>query len=109
MIFIPNTKVDIYRGSNLLDPDEEVDYSTAVASNVEALIQEQQQTTSNKSSTQPRALRQAYGRVLTSVGVRRQDRLKDNNSGAVWVVEEVLNNGNAMVAMGTRLLLTRQG
>ncbi len=109
MIFVPNTKVNVYRGSNALDPDEETDYSTAVASNVEALIQEQQQTSSKKNSTAPRTLRQAYGRVLTSVGVQRNDRLKDNNTGIVWVVEEVLSNGNALVSMGTRLLLTRQG
>jgi len=107
MRFLPNTYVDVYRETNTLDPDEDTDSDVAIILHQPVSIIEQQWSSSLSTSQNSRTLRTAVGRIRGVIEIKRNDRFRDLKTNKMWTVEEVLTNGNPLLRMDTRLMLSR--
>lgn len=90
--FIPTTTVKILRGTATNYAGDEVDdedQGDAVASDVPMHLTEKARRATRAADLNARTVRYVKGLCLVDVDVRAQDRLVDQGSGAVFLVEAV--------------------
>jgi len=94
--FLASTTVSLLRGTSTDMYGDTVDTNIVRASGIPAAI-----TTKSKAVLLPetgtyRTQRMYSGRVLPSVGVQKGDRLRDERSGQVFLVDEVTYTSSFM-------------
>lgn len=94
MIATPTTRVDVLRGTTTNDFGDEVDADTVVLSDIPASIIERSQRVHEPKDGEDRIVRVLKGRVPYGTGVAKGDRLRDRNSDAVYVIDNVYQQAN---------------
>lgn len=107
MLALATTTVTVYRGTGTDAYSDEQDTDTPVHTGVPASIVEQSRRTTTRDDPTPRIVRYAVGRVTAGTDITDQDRLKDERTGAVYIVDAVSSMNSAAVAADVRLDLRR--
>lgn len=107
MLALATTTVTVYRGTSTDAYGDEQDTNTAVHTGIPASIVEQTRRTSTRDDPTPRVIRYAVGRVTAGTDITDQDRLLDERTGVVYIVEAVSSMTSAAVAADLRLELRR--
>lgn len=104
---VANTKVDILRGTTTDAWGDEQDTDTVVHSNVPASLTEQSRRVTTRDDPTPRIVRYAVARVPAGTDVTDQDRVRDQRTGAVYIVDAVSGMDNPALRVDRRLDLRR--
>lgn len=107
MLALATTTVTVYRGTSTDAYGDEQDTNTVVHTGIPASIVEQTRRTSTRDDPTPRVIRYAVGRVTAGTDITDQDRLLDERTGVVYIVEAVSSMASAAVAADLRLELRR--
>ncbi len=104
----PTTFVDIYTGShNPLDPDQDTTYDIKSASRVPCGIRITTTFTTIVGELVPRKITSYAGRLSSEVDVRVNDRLRDLDTGLMYVVDEINEKQSSVRATDKTLVLRR--
>lgn len=104
----PTTFVDIYtNSSNPLDPDENQSFDIKSASKVPCAIRRTTTFTTIVGELTPRKITSYAGRVSSQVNVKANDRLRDLNTGLMYVVDEINFTQSSVKAAEKTLVLRR--
>ncbi len=104
---VATTTVAILRGTSTDDYGDEVDGSTVVASGIPAAIQEQRQTVTTADDPQPRVVRIYTGRVNAGTDIQTGDRIKDETTNAIYIVDQFSQVASPVMTNDLRLDLRR--
>lgn len=107
MLSVATTTLTVYRGTSTDVYGDEVDNDTIAASGIPASLVEQTRRVTTRDDPTPRIVRSATGRVTAGTDITDQDRVKDERTGAVYIVDAVSSMTNAAVAADLRLDLRR--
>lgn len=107
MIARATTRLTVLRGTTLDAYGDEADTDTAVATGIIASLVEQTRRVTTRDDPTPRIVRYAVGRVTAGTDITDQDRIRDETTGAVYIVEAVSSMNSAAVAADLRLDLRR--
>lgn len=107
MLALATTTVTVYRGTSTDAYGDEQDTDTVVHTGIPASIVEQTRRTTTRDDPTPRVIRYAVGRVTAGTDITDQDRLLDERTGVVYIVEAVSSMASAAVAADLRLELRR--
>ena len=107
MIARATTMLTVYRGTTTDAFGDEQDTNTAVATGIPASLVEQTRRVTTRDNPTPRVIRYTVGRVTAGTDITDQDRVKDERTGAVFIVEAVSSMNSAAVAADLRLDLRR--
>ncbi len=107
MIAHATTTVAILRGTTPDDLGDVYESTKAVYTGVPASILEQRRLVTTESDPQPRAVVFYTGRVSASVDVTDGDRVRDERTGAVYVVDSAHRVASPVMTNDTRLDLRR--
>lgn len=107
MIAQANTRISVLRGTSVDVFGDEIDTDTPVATGIPASIVEQTRRVTTRDDPTPRIVRYAVGRVTAGTDITDQDRLRDESTGAVYIVDAVSQMTSAAVAADLRLDLRR--
>lgn len=107
MIGLATTTIAVLRGTTTNDYGDEVDASTEVSTGIPASILEQRRLTTTTDDPQPRAVVFYTGRVLSTVDVRVGDRIKDETTDQIYIVDDFTRVSNPVIGNDTRLDLRR--
>ncbi len=86
---IATTTVSILRGTTTDDYGDEQDTDTPVATGVPASLTEQSRRVTTRDDPTPRIVRYAVARLPARTDVTDQDRIRDERTGAVYIVDAV--------------------
>jgi hypothetical protein len=101
------TRLTVYRGTTTDAYGDEQDTDTPIATGIPASLIEQNRRPSGRESQTPRILRYAVARVTAGTDITDQDRVKDERTGAVYIVDAVSSMSSPVVASDLRLDLRR--
>jgi hypothetical protein len=101
------TTLAVLRGVTTDDYGDEQDTDTVVATRIPASLAEQTRRVTTRDDPTPRIVRYAIGRVTAGTDIRDQDRVRDESTGAVYIVDAVSSMNSAAVAADLRLDLRR--
>jgi len=104
---IATTTVSILRGTTTDAFGDEQDTDTAIATGVPASLTEQSRRVTTRDDPTPRIVRYAVARVVAGTDVTDQDRVRDERTGAIYIVDAVSSMANPAVAADLRLDLRR--
>jgi hypothetical protein len=107
VLAVATTTLTVYRGTSTDAYGDEVDNDTIAASGIPASIVEQTRRVTTRDDPTPRIVQSATGRVTAGTDITDQDRVKDERTGAVYIVDAVSSMTNAAVAADLRLDLRR--
>jgi hypothetical protein len=107
MLALATTTVTVYRGTTTDAYGDEQDTNTVVHTRIPASIAEQTRRTTTRDDPTPRVIRYVVGRVTAGTDITDQDRLLDERTGFVYIVEAVSSMTSAAVAADLRLELRR--
>ncbi|MGY6019590.1 hypothetical protein [Streptomyces spinosirectus] len=107
MIALATTTLTVLRGTTTNSDGDEVDTDTPVHTGIRAALTEQTRRVTTRDDPTPRIVRYAVGRVTAGTDITDQDRLRDERTGAVYIVEAVSAMNSAAVASDLRLDLRR--
>jgi len=107
VIAVANTTVAVLRGMSTNAWGDEVDADTPVRTGIPASLVEQTRRVTTRDDPTPRIVRYAVGRVTAGIDVTDQDRIRDERTGATYIVEAVSAMNSAAVAADLRLDLRR--
>lgn len=107
MLSVATTTLTVYRGTSTDAYGDEQDNDTVAASGIPASLVEQTRRVTTRDDPTPRIVRYAVGRVTAGTDITDQDRIKDEHTGAVYIVDAVSSMTNAAVAADLRLDLRR--
>ena len=107
MIASATTTLTVYRGTTTDGYGDEQDTDTAVHTGIPASLVEQTRRVTTRDDPTPRIVRYAVGRVTSGTDITDQDRLLDERTGAVYIVDAVSSMTSAAVAADLRLDLRR--
>jgi hypothetical protein len=107
MLALATTTVTVYRGTSTDAYGDEQDTDTPVHTGIPASIVEQSRRVTTRDDPTPRIVRYAVGRVTAGTDITDQDRLRDERTGAVYIVDAVSQMTSAAVAADVRLDLRR--
>ncbi|MFI5473206.1 hypothetical protein ACIA6D_23570 [Streptomyces cacaoi] len=107
MLALATTTVTVYRGTTTDAYGDEQDTDTPHATGIVAAITEQSRRVTTRDDPTPRIVRYAVGRVTAGTDIVDQDRLRDERTGAVYIVEAVSSMNSPVVAADVRLDLRR--
>jgi hypothetical protein len=107
MLALATTTVTVYRGTTTDAYGDEQDTDTPVHTGIPASIVEQSRRVTTRDDPTPRIVRYTVGRVTAGTDITDQDRLKDERTGAVYIVDAVSQMTSAAVAADLRLDLRR--
>jgi hypothetical protein len=103
----PNALVSIYRGTATNYAGDEVDADTPVATDVPMYVMETRRSGTNPAAGMSRVVRLGTGRCDPGVDVRKDDRVEDQRSGMIFLVEAVYTPVNQQHAADKQLDLKR--
>lgn len=106
MIATPTTRVDVLRGTVENVFGDLVNVDTVVMTGIPASIIERSQRLHEPKDGQDRIVRIAKGRVPNGTGVLKGDRLRDQTTGAVYVIDNVYQQANPFWAQDQSLDLS---
>jgi hypothetical protein len=104
---IATTTVSILRGTTTDDYGDERDTDTPVATGVPASLTEQSRRVTTRDDPTPRIVRYAVARLPARTDVTDQDRIRDERTGAVYIVDAVSGMTNPTFEVDRRLDLRR--
>jgi hypothetical protein len=107
MYAIPTTTVSVLRGTQVDEFGDPADTDTVVVSGVPASLIEQIRTSATPDSATPRVVRYTVGRVGADTDIREDDRVLDEASGEVYIIQAVSRLGNPVLRADLRLDLKR--
>ena len=107
MLAVATTTLTVLRGTTTDAYGDEQDADTVVATGIRASLTEQSRRVTTRDDPTPRIVRYAVGRVTAGTDITDQDRVRDERTGAVYIVEAVSSMANPAVAADIRLDLRR--
>ncbi len=107
MIAQATTTIAVLRGTSTDVYGDETDTATAVRTGIPASLIEQTRRVTTRDDPTPRIVRYAVGRVTAGTDVTDQDRIKDERTNAIYIVDAVSSMNSAAVAADLRLDLRR--
>jgi hypothetical protein len=107
MLARATTTLTVLRGTTTDAFGDEQDTDTAVATGIPASLTEQTRRVTTRDDPTPRIIRYAVGRVTAGTDITDQDRVKDEQTNQVFIVEAVSSMNSAAVAADLRLDLRR--
>lgn len=107
MIARATTTLSVLRGTSTDAFGDEVDSNTAVATGIPASLTEQTRRVTTRDDPTPRVIRYSVARVTAGTDITDQDRVMDERTGAVYIVDAVSSMNSAAVAADLRLDLRR--
>ncbi len=107
MIATPTTTVTILGGSTDSDYGDVLDSDEPAGTGIPASIVEGRQVVSTESDAQARVIRYYTGRLPAGTVVSDANRLKDEVSGTVYVIDNVTRPVNPIMEQDVRLDLRR--
>jgi hypothetical protein len=103
VLALATTTLTVYRGSSTNAWGDEIDTNTAVHTGIPASLVEQSRRVTTRDDPTPRIVRYAVGRVTAGTDITDQDRIKDERTGAIYIVDAVSSMNSAAVAADLRL------
>lgn len=107
MLALATTTLTVYRGTTTDTWGDEADTDTAVHTGIPASLTEQSRRVTTRDDPTPRIVRYAVARVTAGTDITDQDRVKDERTGAVYIVDAVSQMANPAVSSDLRLDLRR--
>jgi hypothetical protein len=104
---IATTRLTVLRGTTTDAYGDEQDTDTPVATGIPASLTEQSRRVTTRDNPTPRIVRYAVARVTAGTNIQDQDRLRDERTGAVYIVDAVSSMANPAAAADIRLDLRR--
>lgn len=104
---IPTTTVSILGGSTTDDLGDTYDGTTVSASGVIASILEQRQIVTTPADSRAQVVRLYTGRLPYSAVVSTSNRIRDEQTGDVYVIDNVSRVANPVLQQDVRLDLRR--
>lgn len=90
-----NTTVSILRGTSTDSYGDEVDEQTAVARNVLCALEESSRRTYLPAEQATRVVRSYSARLSPTASVQKGDRLRDERTGVVYVITDLMDPRSA--------------
>lgn len=107
MIATPTTTVTILGGTSTSPYGDEEDGTTEIAANVPCAIAEGVMRVATESDPQARAIRYFTGRLPHGTAVAGNQRLRDERTGDVYMIDSVMTPTNHALPMDVRVDLRR--
>lgn len=104
---IPNTTVSILRGEETDEYGDPKDSDVSVAAGVPMSITENNQRVYVAAEGRLTIIRNLVGRVRPGFDVREKDRLRDDNTGDIYLVEGVSQPLSGIRTLDQRIFLRR--
>jgi hypothetical protein len=104
---IATTTISVLRGTTTDAYGDEQDTDTIVATGIPASLTEQSRRVTTRDDPTPRIVRYATARVGSGTDIRDQDRVRDERTGAVYIVDSPSSMANPALAVDLRLDLRR--
>lgn len=104
---IATTTLAILRGTDTDDYGDEKDTDTPHATGIPASLVEQSRRVTTRDDPTPRIVRYAVARVPASTDITDQDRVRDERTSAIYIVEAVSSMDNPVFAVDRRVDLRR--
>lgn len=104
---IATTQLTVLRGTATDAYGDEQDTDTPVAVNIPASLTEQSRRVTTRDDPTPRIIRTAIARVPAGTDIRDQDRVRDQRTGAVYIVDAPSSMTSPALAVDLRLDLRR--
>ncbi|MFB7111730.1 hypothetical protein [Streptomyces sp. NPDC056291] len=90
---LANTTISVLRGTTLDEFGDEVDSDTVVASGIPCSLIERVRRAYTPESATPRVVRYSVGRVNADTDIREADRVKDERTDRIYIVQAVSQIG----------------
>lgn len=107
MLARATTTLTVYRGTSTDAYGDVQDVNTPVHTGIPASLVEQTRRVTTRDDPTPRIVRYAVGRVTSGTDITDQDRLLDERTGGIYIVDAVSTMNSAAVAADLRLDLRR--
>ena len=107
MLAVATTTLTVLRGTTTDGYGDEQDTDTPFATGILASLIEQSRRVTTRDDPTPRIVRYAVARVTAGTDIADQDRVRDERTGAVYIVDAVSSMANPAVAADLRLDLRR--
>ena len=104
---VATTTLAILRGTTTDGYGDEQDTNTPIATGIPASLIEQSRRVTTRDDPTPRIVRYAVARVPARTDVTDQDRVRDERTGAVYIVDAVSSMTNPAIQVDRRLDLRR--
>lgn len=104
---LATTSLTVLRGTTTDEYGDEQDTDTPVHTGIPASLTEQTRRVTTRDDPTPRIIRTAIARVPAGTDVTDQDRVRDERTGAVYIVDATSGMTNPAVAVDIRLDLRR--
>lgn len=109
MHLVPTTEIDVLRGTSTDAYGDETDTSEIVYKKIPASIIERSSIVETGTSGRPRKIRQFGARVSAKVKLQNGDRIRDRNTGDIYIVDSIARVQNPIISVDTRVDLRRVG
>ncbi len=106
-VAIATTTLAVLRGTTTDAYGDEQDTDTPVAVGIPASLTEQTRRVTTRDDPTPRIVRYAVARVSAGTDVTDQDRVRDERTGAVYIVDAASSMANPALTADLRLDLRR--
>jgi hypothetical protein len=106
-VAIATTSIAILRGTATDGYGDEQDTDTPIYTGIPASLTEQSRRVTTRDDPTPRIVRYAVARVTAGTDVTDQDRVRDERTGAVYIVDAVSSMANPALTADLRLDLRR--
>ncbi|MBA5222225.1 hypothetical protein [Streptomyces griseoaurantiacus] len=100
---LANTTISVLRGTTTDEFGDETDNASVAASGIPCSLVEQVRQAFTPESPTPRVVRYTIGRVNADTDVREDDRVKDEYTGRVYIVQAVSQTGGLGMVNDLRL------
>lgn len=104
---VATTQLAVLRGTTTDAYGDEQDTDTVVARNIPASLIEQSRRVTTRDDPTPRIVRYATARVPAGTDITDQDRVRDQRTGAVYIVDSTSRMANPALVVDLRLDLRR--
>lgn len=104
---IATTTISVLRGTETDQFGDERDTNTPHATGIPASLTEQSRRVTTRENPTPRIVRYAVARVPARTDITDQDRVRDERTGAIYIVEATSQMANPAATPDIRLDLRR--
>lgn len=104
---VATTKLTVMRGTSTDGYGDEQDTDTPHATGIPASLTEQSRRVTTRDDPIPRIVRYAIARVAAGTDITDQDRVRDERTGAVYIVDATSSMANPAMAADLRLDMRR--